>query len=321
MVKFINRIPAGNFLVPMIVAAIFYTIFPNLFAIGGPTQAAFSDAGVNFIVGAICFCSGIGIDLRRIGPLLKRHGVILISKFVLAVGLSFLYMGLFGQEGILGISALAFTVAICSINPAVYISLVDDFGTEDDPAAFGLTGLFSIPAVPIIIYGITGSGGFDIMPVFSTVLPIGMGMLLGNLDRNFTKMFGGGIGILIPFLGWNIGQSINLIEAAQSGLFGIVLAVVYYIFMAPLFALDYKGLKNDGVVSLSMTAVAGLSASTPAVIAQTTPAVEPFVTSATAQVLTVVVITSILSPILVRQQYRKVYGEEALYEIQELHKE
>lgn len=312
MVKFINKIPAGNFLVPMILSAILFTLWPTLFHIGGPTQAAFTDSAVNFIVAGICFCSGVGIDLRKLGPLLKRHGVLLLFKLVIGVVLSFGFLALFGQSGIFGISALAFIVAINSINPAVYISLVNNYGTENDASAFGFTGLFSIPAVPMMIYSFASGGGFDPMPIVSTILPLAMGIILGNLDPQFKSMFGAGIGVLIPFLGWNIGQSINLIEAAQSGVYGVILAVVYYFIWSTQFKLDEKILKNDGVVGLSMVSVAGLSASTPAVLAQMNPALEPFVTAATAQILTAVVITSIITPILVKRQFVKNYGQATL---------
>ncbi len=306
MVKFMNKIPAGTFLVPMLLSALVYTIWPNLFDnIGGITDAFLGGNGTNFIIGLICFCSGISINVQMLGKLFKRHGILLIVKLILTIGFSLLFMTFFGQSGIFGISALAVTVAICSINPALYISLVTDFGDEVDVAAFDLVGLFGIPAVPMFIYALSGQGQIEWMPIISTILPLVLGMILGNLDKDFLNIFGKGIVVLLPILGWNIGQSLNLIEGLQSGIYGIVLVLIFYIAMSPLVIVDKKVLRNDGVAALSMNAVAGVSASFPAVIAAANPEVVPYVSSVTAQIITMSIITSIVTPILVRKLYQK----------------
>ena len=90
MVKFMKRIPAGTLLVPMIVSAILHTFWPNLFLIGGVTEEFLGGGGTNFIIGMLSFASGLGIDLSSIKSLLKRHGVIMLVKIVVAVVLSVL---------------------------------------------------------------------------------------------------------------------------------------------------------------------------------------------------------------------------------------
>lgn len=306
MVKFMNRIPAGTFLVPMILSAIVYTIWPNLFSnIGGVTDAFLGGSGTSFLVGILSFCSGMGINVKTLGKLFKHHGVLVIAKFVLCVALGLLYITFFGQSGVLGISALAFVVTLCSINPALYISLVSGYGDEIDVAAFGLIGLFGIPAAPMFIYAVASHGTIDWMPIFSTILPLILGIFLGNADKEFPKLFGPAISVLLPILGWNIGQGMNLVEGLQSGVYGILLVIVFYLFMSPLYLTDKKVLKNDGVVGLSMTAVAGVSASFPAIIAQANPDIAPYVTGATAQIVTAALITSLLTPVIVRKLYKK----------------
>ena len=66
-------------------------------------------------------------------------------KFILSILLGLGVFALFGQKGIFGISSVALVVALSSINPTLYLSLVNDIGKEEDPAAFGLKELFSIP--------------------------------------------------------------------------------------------------------------------------------------------------------------------------------
>lgn len=306
MLDKINKIPAGTFLVPMLLSALVYTISPNFVRIGGLTEAAFSGDGLNFILGAICLCSGTGIDVKRLVKILKRQGILLVAKLVLSILLGIGVIALFGQEGIFGISSVALVVALSSINPALYLSLVNDFGNEEDSAAFGLTGLFSIPVVPIIVYSLTSSGGsIDWSPIYSTLIPIAIGMLLGNIDKKITALFAPGVALFIPLMGWNIGQGIDLIAAVKSGLLGILLVIIYYIFSSPIFFTDKMLLKQDGIAGLSMLSIAGVSVSAPMLLSQTHPELTPYVTSATAQLLTGVVVTSLITSFLVKKLHTK----------------
>lgn len=300
MLNAIKRVPAGTFLVPMLVSAFLYTFWPNLFQIGGLTEHIFGGAGTNGIIGAICFCSGTGIDLKKIGYALKRQGVLLAAKFVIGVSLSLLFISLFGQSGVLGISALAFTIAICSINPAVYLSLMQQYGNEQDTAVYGITGLFSIAAVPMIVYGIASGGGMDWMPVISTLIPMAAGVVFGNLDPNLRGFFMPALPALTFLMGWNLGYGLNLIDALQAGGGGIVLAILFYLLNLPMFLIDRFVLKNDGTVGATFMTVAGLSVSTAGLVGAIYPELlGDYVAAAASQVLLVVVATSVITPFIV----------------------
>lgn len=85
MLDTIKRIPAGTFLVPMLVSAFLYTFWPDLFQLGGLTQHIFGGAGTNGLIGAIIFISGTGIDIKKVGYALKRQGVIFLVKLLLGL--------------------------------------------------------------------------------------------------------------------------------------------------------------------------------------------------------------------------------------------
>lgn len=306
MMNTIKKIPAGTFLVPMLLSALVYTLWPNLFQIGGLTEHIFGGAGTNGIIGAICFCSGTGIDLRKIGYALKRQGVLLAAKFVVGVGISLLYISFFGQSGILGISALAFTITICSINPAVYLSLMQQYGNEQDTAVYGITGLFSIAAVPMIVYGIASGGGMDWTPVISTLIPMAAGVALGNLDADFKGFFMPALPALTFLMGWNLGYGLNLIDALQAGGGGIILAVLFYAINITMFLIDRFVLKNDGTVGATFMTVAGLSVSSAGLLGAIYPdLLGDYVTAAASQVLLVVVATSVITPFIVAKLSNK----------------
>lgn len=199
-----RTVPAGTFLVPMLLSALLYTVWPDLLQIGGVTEAFLGGGSMNVIIGLVTFCSGIGIELKSIGQLIKRHGVLLVVKLLLTTGLGLGYVALFGQEGIFGISALAFIVTISSVNAALYVSLVNDYGTKVDSAAFGIISIFTIPVVPIFVYALQGTAGIDLSPVLNILIPLILGIILGNLDPEFRDLFANGVGLLIPIIGWKI---------------------------------------------------------------------------------------------------------------------
>lgn len=307
----ITKVPAGLFLVPLFLSALFYTIWPDLVRIGGLTEATFSGDSMNFILGVLCFFSGTTIDLKRLVRVLKRQGVLLVVKFILSLAFGLFAIKLLGQEGFFGISTMALVVGISSLNPAIYLSLIKEYGTADDTAAFGLIGVFSLPIIPVIVYSITSAAGaeMDWMPIVSTLVPIGLGMLIGNLDVKFAQLFAPGSGVLLPILGWNIGQGIDLVEVAKSGLHGLLLVIIYYIAMSPIFFIDKKVLKQDGIGAVSMLSIAGISVSTLGILATAHPELQQYVSSATGQLLTATVLTSVTTSFIVKKLHRVAYAK------------
>lgn len=310
MVKFMQKVPAGTFLFPMLLSALIYTFFPGIFNIGGVTEAFLGGDHTTFLIAMITFFSGVGLDVKGLGKLFKRHGVLFIVKLILAIGLSFLYMNLFGQEGILGINAMAFTIVMSSINPALYLSLVGSYGEDIDTGAFGITSIFAIPMLPLFIYSFQGGGEFDWMPILSTLIPFFVGMFLGNIDKDFNDIFKGGIAAVVPLLGWKVGYGLNLLDALQASLVGIVLVIIFYVIMSLMVVTDTLVLKNDGVAAGSMLGVANASSAFPAMIAASVPAAQPYVSDATAQILATAIITILVTPILVNKLYEKAHGQD-----------
>lgn len=139
------------------------------------------------------------------------------------------------------------------------------------------------------------------LPILSTILPLIIGIVLGNLDPDLRGYFGGTVAILLPLLGWNMGQSMNLVTALQAGVSGIVLGLFYYVFTSVLVVFDKRILKNDGVAAMAMNAVAALSTSIPAVLAQSNPELQQYVPTAVAQILMVSLISVFVTPMIIRK--------------------
>ncbi|AMB98571.1 hypothetical protein AWM75_00545 [Aerococcus urinaehominis] len=317
MFKKINQVPAGMFLIPMVVSLILVSIFPNMYDVfGGTTQETFQK-GTSVVIGLLVFAAGTSLDIKQIGPLLKRHLPMIIFKLVLSTLYVMIYYWLFGLDGIAGISLLSFACVIYSLNPAVALAIHSTYGDKQFGAVYGIFGILGMSFTPLSLLSLLtadgGAGGIDWNPIISIFIPLFAGMALGNLDTDFADFFMPMIGRLLPFLGWNLGAGMNIGEALQSGLAGLLMSGLFMVLMLPLIPFDkYVTKQNAGVDGAAIWNVAGMSVANPAVIGAALPALfADQVNAATAIVMMVCIITSIISPIVAQRLYTKAYGENA----------
>ena len=309
LIKFMRRIPAGTFIVPMVVSMVIYSFFPSLFNIGGPTEAFFSNSGTNYIVGLLVFASGTTVDLKKLGHLMKHQGALVLIKMFISIIFGTIFLLVFGLDGAWGISGLGFLAVILSINPAVHLALTEMYGDKDDASIYPFAVIPALPALPMIMlsaYISGGFGGIEWTPIISIFLPLVIGIILGNLDPEFGKVFSPVMPAALMLLGWLLGQGMDMFEAIRSGISGIIVTIIFMVLSMPLmYFIDKKILKYDGLAGVSIATVAGMSTAVPATVGAAIPAVAGDVTSATAQVLMAAIITSILAPIIVDKLYQK----------------
>ncbi|MDK6597472.1 MULTISPECIES: 2-keto-3-deoxygluconate permease [Aerococcus] len=305
MYDFMKKVPGGLLLVPMLISALFCTFAPGIFEIGGATQAIFTADGLNYIIGFACLCSGASIDLSHLSVVLRKEGVLILVKVIINIVLGLLFIQFFDMDGVWGISAIAYIAAIASTNPSLFLALESDYGTKDDISAFGLVGLLCTPAYPMLVFSISQTTAINWTPIISTIIPVIVGAVLGNLDPKMRDYLAPGAAITLPFMGFAFGANINLIDAIKAGPQGVLLTILFYIPMVLIMVLVERYLlKEDGVTSLAMSSIAGMSVSVPAIIGAVIPSYQEFVASATAQIAFGVVISSIITPIIARKLYR-----------------
>ena len=306
MYKFMKKIPGGLLLIPMLISAVFATFCPNLFYIGGLTEALFTKKGINYIVALITFCSATSLDFKSLAKVLKKQGLMLLLKIILVMAFSLLFFKFFGETGVWGISLLSFVCVLASLNPSLYIALTKDYATKTDESAFGLLGLLCLPVFPIIVYSVAQSQAIDFSPIISTLIPLILGILIANFDKDFASIFKGSTTMLTPFMGWSFGTGINLIESFKSGLQGLVLVVIFYVIIAlPIFLFEVKVLKSSGVSALGMSSMAGLTVSVPLILSQNSDYLASIAGTAASQIALGVVVTSVITPMLVKMLAKK----------------
>lgn len=301
MVKFMKKVPGGTLLIPMFISALINTVFPGLFRIGGSTQFLLGGDGVSFIVALLTFISATLLDISTISDVLKKQGILILAKVIFCIIFGYIIVRVMGDNTFLGISSLAIVAAICSTNPGLYLALANEHGKPGDPGAFGLLGIISIPAFPMIIYAISMGGGVDMMSIVSALIPLVLGIILGNVDPDFRQLTQPALGILMPFLGWGLGASINIIDALKAGFSGIILVVIFYLTMTLfLYIIERKFMKRTGANTFAMSSVAGVSIAAVVSIAASNPGLWALVPAAKAQLSFAVLITSTVSPMLMK---------------------
>lgn len=306
IVDTIQKIPAGWLLVPTIIGAVIHTFCPQVLEIGDPTQVLFTRQGMQLCIGFMLFCTGTQLSLSDL-RLVAREGLpFLAFKFVVAYALAIGFLLAFGQQGVFGISFLAFAVAITSCNGALYMALVSPFARRVDLAVFGILCLVSMPVLPMILLSGSAGAGVNWLSVVSMLVPLVAGFALGCLDEKFRAMFRSGTACIMPFLGFQFGSLIDLRAAAPQVPAGLLLTLVFYVLsVVPLYAFERTVLHGEGYTGVASCSVAGVALSVPSMAVAAVPAYAPYFDAAMSQLAMIMFLTTFVTPMLTQLAVRR----------------
>ena len=230
---------------------------------------------------------------------LKRGGVLLLSKFAIGAILGILVGKLFGDAGFLGLSALAIVSAVTNSNGSIYLTLVDSYGDEADCGCFPILALNDGPFFTLLALGASGIAEIPFMSLVAAIVPILLGMLIGNIDKGMRDIFtpmGNGI---IPLIGFALGTGIDLVDVVKGGLPGILLGLITVFIGGGFIVLCDKFLsRRPGYAGWAVATTAGNAVAVPAAVALADPAMKAIEATATVQVAASVVVTSLLVPFI-----------------------
>jgi hypothetical protein len=85
--------------------------------------------------------------------------------------------------------------------------------------------LESGPFLTMVTLGIAGLSAFPWQALVGAILPLALGMALGNLDPAMRRFLAPAVPALVPFLGLTLGLTINLTAVWQAGLLGVGLGL------------------------------------------------------------------------------------------------
>ena len=299
ILNFLKKIPAGMMVVPLLLGSIITTVFPNIWEIGGLTAALFSSAGTNTLLGAQLFCMGTALQVKDMPAVLKRGGVLLVAKFLIGAGIGIAVGKMFGDAGFFGLSTLAIVSAVTNSNGSVYLTLMGNYGDRADAGCFPLLALNDGPFFTLVALGASGLANIPIMSLVAAIIPVALGMVIGNLDHGMRDIFAPIGTAIIPLIGFALGTGINLMNIVKGGVSGILLGLIT-VFVGGAFIVlcDRFISRRPGYAGWAVATTAGNAVAVPAAVALVDPTLETVAATATVQVAASVVISCILVPII-----------------------
>ena len=216
----------------------------------------------------------------------------------MAVALGFTVETFFGVDGLLGLSSVAIIAAMSNTNGGLYAALAGEFGSENEVGATPLMSLSDGPILTMIALGAAGMANIPLMSIVVVLIPMLIGMLLGNLDAQMREFLTKGGPLLIPFFAFALGAGIDLSMLLKGGLAGILLGALTTL-VGGFFNIKVdRLLGGTGIAGAAASSTAGNAVATPMAIAQADPALGAIVAVATPLVATSVIVTALLTPAL-----------------------
>ncbi|WP_305764613.1 2-keto-3-deoxygluconate permease [Beijerinckia sp. L45] len=298
----IESVPGGMMVVPLLTGALIATFFPGMPKFFGSfTGALFS--GALTILAVFYVCMGASIDFRATPYILKKGGTLLAVKVAIAILLGLIFGRVLGEAPVAGgmfagVSTLAIVASLNDTNGGLYMALMGQYGRPRDVGAYTVMTLESGPFLTMVTLGVAGLSAFPWPALVGAILPLLVGMIIGNLDREMRDFLGRAIPVMIPFFAFALGAGLDLSKVWQAGLLGLTMGVgVVVLTGIPLFLAD-RLTGGTGVAGVAAASTAGNAAAVPAIVAAANPAYADAAGPATILIAACVVVTAILVPIV-----------------------
>ncbi|MGE3956289.1 MAG: 2-keto-3-deoxygluconate permease [Vicinamibacterales bacterium] len=302
ILRTVQRVPGGMMVVPLFLGMALNTFAPDLLRIGGFTQAL-TGVGYPTLLGMYLFTVGTKMTVRAAPRMMVRGFGILLAKVGTATVFALVVEHLFGGS-LLGLSTLAVMVAMSDTNGGMFLALTSVLGNKDDAGTYVVQSIETGPFLTMLIFVGTGLAVIPWLTMLSVIAPILAGAILGNLDDDMRAFFGSHEPIIVPFMAFTLGQTINLGSVVTAGLPGIVLGVTVLVTTGLACVVADRLLGGSGVAGAAASSTAGNSAAVPQAVALADPAYAAVAAAATVQVTASVIVTAMLTPLLTSWWYR-----------------
>jgi len=306
----IERVPGGLMVVPLLCGALITTFFPDIAKFFGSfTGALFT--GALPILAVFFVCTGASIDFKATPYILRKGGTLFAVKIGIGLLLGAFFGHLLGESPVTsglfaGISTLAIVAAMNDTNGGLYVALMGQYGQTRDVGAYSVMSLESGPFLTMVTLGVAGLAAFPWPTLVGGILPLLVGMLLGNLDREMREYLSRAIPVLIPFFAFALGANLDLARVWQAGLLGLGLGLTVVVVTGiPLFFAD-RLTGGSGVAGVAAASTAGNAVAVPAIVASANAAYADAAAQATILVAACVVVTAIVVPLVTAWTARRV---------------
>ncbi len=305
----VEKIPGGMMVVPLTCGAIITTFAPGTASFFGSFTGALFTSAIP-IIAVFFVCLGSTISVRSLPRMIRRGGAMMAVKLGLGVVAGFLLGRLIGilpiQSGWLaGISTLAVVAAFNDTNGGLYMSLMEYYGRHEDAGAYCVMALESGPFFTMLTLGVVGLASFPWQTMTGAILPLFLGMALGNLDPELREFLGKAAPVMIPFFAFALGSTLNLAQIWQAGIIGFLLGIAVIAVSGAFLILVDRWTGGTGVAGMAASTTAGNAAAVPALVAAANHKYAAAAAPATVLVAACVIVTAFLAPVLTAWWYRR----------------
>jgi 2-keto-3-deoxygluconate permease len=311
MFAFLQKVPAGMMLIPLMLGVLMNTFAPEALKIGGFTTALFKEGALTLIA-VLILATGAQITGSHSGKAAaSTTTVVLVCKTLIPATIAVILGLVVGIEGIAGVSILAMLAIFGNSNGALWLAFAGQYGDERDTGAYVASAFDDGPFLALIYLGASGLGDIPVLAFAAALIPFIIGLIIGAVDREWTKALDHVPNIVIPFMSFAVGTGINLKTVLTGGFAGIFLGLIVVIFTGGLTYLGYRFILRRGSksgIGFAAGTTAGNAVAVPAVVAVADPRFEPFVASASAQAATAVLVTALLAPIVASWALKRAGG-------------
>lgn len=290
----VPRIPGDIMLYPLLVGLLLNSFCPQVLAVGSFTTAVVK--GSSTIVGLLLIFMGASINLRAVPEALKTGVVVLVPKLALSIALG-LGVAAFCGNNFFGLSALSIIGGIAFCNVALYSGIMTEYGDSGEQGATALLALTAGPTITMLALGVSGFADIKPLVYVGTLLPLVLGIIMGNASPFLKNLLVPGINPCIAVVGFSLGCGMSLEQLIQGGLSGVLLAILCIV-IGVLTSLFEKLCGGSGKAGVASGTVAGTAATTPKAFVEADASYTAIAPVATAQIAAAVVITAFFAPII-----------------------
>jgi 2-keto-3-deoxygluconate permease len=301
--KAIDRVPGGMMVVPLFIGMVINTFIPRLMKIGGFTEAL-TGVGYPTILGMYLFTVGTKMTVRAAPRMLLRGFAILSAKVGVATVFALTVAKVF-DGNVLGLSTLAVMVAMSDTNGGMFLALTSVMGDKEDSGTYVMQSIETGPFLTMLIFVGTGLAVIPWLTMVSVIAPIFVGAILGNLDDDIKTFFGSHEPLIVPFMAFTLGQTINLKSVVTAGIPGVILGVTVLVVTGFVCIVADRLCGGSGIAGAAASSTAGNSAAVPQAVALADTSYARVAAAATIQVAASVIVTAILTPLLTSWWYRR----------------
>jgi len=235
--------------------------------------------------------------------MIRRGGAMLAVKVGLGVAAGLILGRTIGYLPIsggwlAGVSTLAVVAAFNDTNGGLYMALMEYFGRAEDAGAYCIMAIESGPFFTMITLGVAGLASFPWQTIVGAILPLFVGVALGNLDPEMQALLGKAAPAMVPFFAFALGAGLNLRRVWGAGMIGFLLGIAVIAVSGVFLVAADKLTGGSGVAGLAASTTAGNATAVPMLVAAADHKYDAAAGPATALVASSVVVTAFLAPFL-----------------------